>query len=174
MNCAAWNKIRFTLANMHGFSIYGKSDYAFHSVNGFIVPFVGMRQRHLGSNRNRKFKHGYGTVRVGSFQQEPNSYLPNSDNLAFHGDRMFSLSLSRLRSLPNSSIFPATAGAQRTPAVRASAGPCLRPDARHCFTLNTRKYWCGRKVCSASARNPFFPLMMGRGLTWYSDSSGRR
>ena len=73
MNCTPWNKTGFTRANMHCLSIYGKSEHPVNSVNRFIVMFVRMWQRNLGSNRNRKFKHGYRTVRVGTFEQELNS-----------------------------------------------------------------------------------------------------
>ena len=84
MNCTAWNEIRFTWPDRHCSSIHGKGEYAFNSVNGFIVMFVRMRQRNLGSNRNHKLKHGYGTVRVGSFKQELNSYLPDADDFVLH------------------------------------------------------------------------------------------
>src|SRR6185369_15374268 len=43
-----------------------------------------MPQGHPGSSRSREFKHGNGTVRVGSFEQEMDSDLPNADDFVFH------------------------------------------------------------------------------------------
>src|SRR5262249_731371 len=55
------------------------------SVDGLVVLLVRMWHRHLRANRNREFKHRQGTVRVGGFEQEFNSDLPDADNFGFHG-----------------------------------------------------------------------------------------
>src|SRR5262245_26304350 len=96
MNRAAWNKTRFTRADVHGSSLDGKGNHTFHSVDAFIVMLVRMWQRHLGSYRNHEFKHGNGTVGVGRFEQEFDSDLPDLDGSFFHMGNV-SLSLFRRR-----------------------------------------------------------------------------
>src|SRR5206468_9963614 len=86
MNCATRNKTRFPRPNIPHLSFHGERHYALNSVDGLVVLLVIMGQRHLRSDWDREFKHRHGTTRVGSLEQESDSYLPDADNFVFHGD----------------------------------------------------------------------------------------
>jgi hypothetical protein len=79
-----------------------------------------MGQRNLRSHWDRKFKHRHGTTRVGSIEQESDSYLPDADNFVFHGD-------SRV------TIFPCTQ-CSLTRKIKATAG-CGGKHAEVAFAM---------------------------------------
>ncbi|MDB6068659.1 MAG: hypothetical protein JWR26_4867 [Pedosphaera sp.] len=152
MHCTPWNKTRFAWAKVHCLSIYGKSDHAFNPVNGFVVALVRVRYWNLGSNRNHEFKHGQGTVRVGGFEQEIDSDLPDADDFTFHHDGFY------LSAKAKSSLFAPWSAHYRSPAAVQPPFPCnLNTEQDSPFSEKEKSFHFPLRLC-ASALNHRRPL----------------